>query len=275
MIGIMQGRLSPQINEYIQCFPNEFWKAEFFIASAVGLQLIEWTLDHQQIETNPFLNNHAEIKNICSISGVSVESVTYDAAMQSPLVSNGRINDAEVTLLCKVLENARVLGVKILVLPLVDGATVIDKHYLLYVKLLKYIGEKFLGSDLKIAIESDYPPKKLINFIEDIDCDWVGINYDIGNSAALGYDFDEEMKLTGKKILNIHVKDRALGGVTCPFGEGSNGLQNKISELFRLLPNCNLIIQGARSVVGNDVGIAVQYFEYIKGAIENVNSDIA
>ncbi|MDA8881840.1 sugar phosphate isomerase/epimerase, partial [Alphaproteobacteria bacterium] len=217
----------------------------------------------QQIETNPFLNNHEDINNICLNSGVSMTSVTYDAAMQKPLVSNGKVNNAEVTLLGKVLENARALGVKILVLPLVDESSVSDRDYTLYVKLLNYIGEKFLDYDLKIAIESDFIPKKLINFIEDIDCDWIGINYDIGNSAALGYNFDEEMKLTGKKILNIHVKDRPFGGATCPFGEGSYGLKNKINVLHRLRPSSNLIIQGARSAVGNDVGIAAQYFEYI------------
>ena len=30
MIGIMQGRLSPMIDQKIQAFPEDFWMAEFF-----------------------------------------------------------------------------------------------------------------------------------------------------------------------------------------------------------------------------------------------------
>ena len=37
------------------------------------------------------------------------------------------------------------------------------------------------------------------------------VNYDTGNSAALGYDPDEEFKSYGHKITDLHIKDRLLG----------------------------------------------------------------
>ena len=48
-------------------------------------------------------------------------------------------------------------------------------------------------------------------FIEDIGSEHVGVNYDTGNSASLGYDFEDEMNAYCKYILNIHVKDRKKG----------------------------------------------------------------
>lgn len=271
MIGIMQGRLSPQIDGQIQCFPADFWKAEFFIANAIGIPLIEWTLDRFDIERNPFIIDHKKIKDISFASEVLVSSVTYDAAMQSPLVINGEVQKIEVELLCNVLQNARNLGVGTLVLPLVDGSSVFDCDYLQYIKLLNNIGKNYLDTNLRIAIESDFSPKKLVKFIDEIDSVWIGVNYDIGNSAALGFDFDEEMRLIGNKIFNIHVKDRPLGGVTCPFGKGTSGLQNKINVLYESFRNINMIIQGARSKNGNDVGTAIEYFEYIQKALKNGN----
>ena len=81
---------------------------------------------------------------------------------------------------------------------------------------------------MKIAIGSDFPPRKLKKFVDDIGNKMIGINYDTGNSAALGYDFEEEMEFTRFDIVNIHVKDRPFGGITCPLGSGKTGLETKL-----------------------------------------------
>ena len=44
-IGIMQGRLSPKINNQIQAFPNKYWENEFKIASKNKIHSIEWIID--------------------------------------------------------------------------------------------------------------------------------------------------------------------------------------------------------------------------------------
>ena len=49
----MQGRLSPVINNKIQSFPSLYWKEEFSHAKNLGLKFIEWTLDYDQIFSNP------------------------------------------------------------------------------------------------------------------------------------------------------------------------------------------------------------------------------
>ena len=36
---------------------------------------------------------------------------------------------------------------------------------------------------MRIAFESDYPPSTLFEFIEEFDKEFVGINYDTGNSV--------------------------------------------------------------------------------------------
>ena len=73
---------------------------------------------------------------------------------------------------------------------------------------------------LIIIFESDYPPSELKRFIGKLPQELFGINYDIGNSASLGYNHQEELKAYGKNIYNIHVKDRVLYGETVPLGEG-------------------------------------------------------
>ena len=44
---------------------------------------------------------------------------------------------------------------------------------------------------------------------------------DIGNSASLGLNPLDEFEAFGDRILNVHVKDRVLGGTTVPLGLGN------------------------------------------------------
>ena len=267
MIGIMQGRLTPMVAGKIQSFPEKFWKAEFFIAQALGFTSIEWTLDRENILQNPFFTAPKEINHLIAMTDVLVPSLTYDAAMQKPLVLKGVIVNDEVELLFKVLTQAKKMGLGLLVLPLVDQSSVDDCDYPLYVDLLKEMSERCLSEGLKIAVESDFPPPKLEMFMRDVGSSFVGVNYDIGNSSSLGFDFNEEMALIGPDILNIHVKDRPLNGATCAFGRGTPGLEDKLSYLSKFFLARNMIIQGARSRTGDDIGVAVDYLNFVKKAI--------
>jgi len=46
-----------------------------------------------------------------------------------------------------------------------------------------------------------------------------GINYDVANSASLGFEIDSEFKNYGKYIYNIHIKDRLKNGKSVRLGE--------------------------------------------------------
>ena len=51
----MQGRLSKQIGNRIQAFPEKYWKSEFSKAKKLGLNTIEWTLDYKIYIKTQFL----------------------------------------------------------------------------------------------------------------------------------------------------------------------------------------------------------------------------
>ena len=52
-IGIMQGRLSPMLNNKIQAFPWDNWENEIVEASRNNFSLMEWTLDDERLFENP------------------------------------------------------------------------------------------------------------------------------------------------------------------------------------------------------------------------------
>lgn len=263
MIGIMQGRLSPVIENKIQAFPEKHWKAEFFSAQALGFDLIEWTLDRHNILNNPLFLDHELIRTLSQMSGVKVRSVTYDAAMQAPLVVDDLIQQTEVALLNKVLSACSRLNIRYLVFPLVDESSINTLSYDKYIQIFQQISTELLNDSLKIAIESDLPPTKLKQFIMKIGSPHIGINYDTGNSASLGYNFHHEMVEYSDLIMNIHIKDRKLAGPTVPLGHGDAPLEKQIYYFRKYLSDCSLVIQGARSPHGADLLTAQHYLNFI------------
>ena len=112
---------------------------------------------------------------------------------------------------------------------------------------------------MKIIFESDYPPAELKRFIALLPESTFGINYDIGNSAALGFDPQEEIGSYGNRIDNVHVKDRPLGGTTVPLGSGNANFPVIFRELHNIAYSGNYILQTARATEGNHQGVLKSY----------------
>ncbi len=84
-------------------------------------------------------------------------------------------------------------------------------------------------------------------FIKNFNDENFGINYDLGNSASLSYNLEDEFNTYGKYIKNIHIKDRIKDGKTVRLGQGSVNFK----KFFKLIKKINykgpFILQTARS----------------------------
>jgi hexulose-6-phosphate isomerase len=105
----------------------------------------------------------------------------------------------------------------------------------------------FKSHGVRIIFESDFVPAELARFIKRLPADAFGINYDIGNSAALGHSPLEEFAAYGARIVNVHVKDRVLGGTTVPLGTGHAQFKAVFAELARQGYTGKFILQTARA----------------------------
>ncbi len=247
----MQGRLSPLVNNQIQAFPFDTWREEFPLAEKLGLTCIEWTLDYPNLRSNPLLisENVSEITNIRTKYKISIPSVTLDCCMQRPFwqdydqSKNYLLEDFE-----KIIQSAAALNISILVIPLVDNGSIKSNSEFLQLKrVLNSFHTDLNRFDIRIAFESDYEPIKLKKFIEEFDSSIVGINYDTGNSASLGFDPTEEIALYGNRIINVHIKDRVFNGTTVPLGEGNADFEKVFTSLALHSYKGNFILQTARS----------------------------
>ena len=118
---------------------------------------------------------------------------------------------------------------------------------------LKPLIETAEKSGTNLSLETDLAPHPFAELLERFDSFRVTVNYDTGNSAALGYDPAEEMDYYGKKITDIHIKDRKLGGGSVPLGTGAVQFDRVFEALRPLNYTGPFIMQAYR----DDEGITI------------------
>ena len=264
-IGFMQGRLSPLVDGRIQAFPWGHWESEFRIGAQIGFESIEWAIDADRLHDNPLMTSHgrARINILTQQYGLAVASLTGNCFMQAPLwKASGRERLRGETDLIAVAEACPHVGASLMVIPLVDNGHLEDRHQEdALVATLERHTKIFSDLGLRVALESDYPPNDLHRLLGRLDETVFGVNYDIGNSASLGRSPEEEFAYYGARIINVHVKDRLLGGGNVPLGEGSADFDNAFAGLDAIGYQGNHILETARSSIGDHAGALTRYRE--------------
>jgi L-ribulose-5-phosphate 3-epimerase UlaE len=224
-VGVMQGRLLPKYQGRYQAFPIGNWQDEFKVAKECGLDLIEFILDFNDAEENPLLKSGGvnEIADTSKDTGVSVQTICADYFMEAPLhSSDNKVAEESFKILERLLETAKVLQITDIVIPCVDQSSLETKEAVdRFVEQITKIIPKIEKQKINLSLETDLPPKPFIDLLNSLNSKNITVNYDIGNSAALGFDSDEELEAYGDRITDIHIKDRVLGGGPVTLGEGN------------------------------------------------------
>lgn len=262
-IGFMQGRLSPLVDGRIQAFPWSSWEQEFALAERNGLRLMEWTLDQDRLYDNPLLTRpgQARIRQLCERHRVAIPSLTGDCFMQAPFWKAHGGERARLQQDFRAIADACVqVGVAMIVVPLVDNGRLegVEQRETL-VAFLEGEAAALHERNLRVIFECDYAPAELARFIGQLDPAVFGVNYDIGNSAALGFDPAAELASYGHRVVNVHVKDRVLGGTTVALGIGNADFEAVFSGLAGCGYRGNYILQTARADDGNHAQALVRY----------------
>ncbi|WP_435151233.1 sugar phosphate isomerase/epimerase family protein [Candidatus Pelagibacter bacterium nBUS_44] len=254
-IGYMQGRLLSDNTDKIQNFPDLNWKNELFIANKIDFKLVEWTINKNNINKNPLYNNKLdELKRLSKKFKIKINSVTCDYFMEDCFFKKKNYFRKKKikSNIKQILNNCNKMGIKYLILPLVDQSSIKNKkeENILY-KYIKNILKNYTGNT-NILFESDFHPSKLFKFIEKFNSKKVGINYDTGNSASLDFDINDEIEYFNY-VKNIHIKDRLKNGSTVALGKG-NWNYKKFSKAIRKIKyKGSYILQTARSKTRNDI----------------------
>ncbi|NYT04890.1 MAG: sugar phosphate isomerase/epimerase [Methanomicrobiales archaeon] len=267
-VGIMQGRLSPMEGGRIQSFPVGTWQEEFAKARQAGLACIEWIYEAGTEQDNP-LGSDAGIRAIRRIigdSGVGVRSICADWFMAHRLIeTTGAVSEPAREMLIRLLDRAATLEVLYIILPFVDASslrTVREREGM--VRLLFDLVPHAEAAGVELHLETDLPPPMLHEVFSDLNHPLIRANYDIGNSASLGYDPGEEFAAIGRWLGSVHIKDRMRHGTTVPLGSGSADIPRCLGLIESTGFDRFFILQTARVPGMDEVALAIYNRHFIE-----------
>lgn len=252
-LGVMQGRLLPKYRGRYQAHPVGYWEEEFDRAKELGLSLVEFILDYDEVEKNPLVSDTGieQLKSVTARTGVGVKSICADYFMEAPLHgTDGRVA-ASRAMMSTLLKNAAKLGVEHVVVPCVDQSSLADAA-----AVDRFVGAmaEFLplarDGKVNLSLETDLAPAPFRALLERLDSPFVTVNYDIGNSASLGFEPAEELAAYGSRISDIHVKDRVRGGGSVRLGTGNADFDGFFGALGKIGFRGPLILQAYRDDEG-------------------------
>jgi len=256
-IGVMQGRLLPKYKWRYQAHPVNYWAGEFQTASKLALDLIEFIVDYNDFDANPLLSDSGlnELLGKIQETSVKVSTICADYFMEAPLHSKSLItSDQSHEVLKKLIAVSGKIGVTDIVVPCVDQSRLEnnrDKDF--FVKQIDSLGQNLAESKVNISIESDLNPEEISNLLSKFESANVRINYDIGNSASLGFDPSEEIDAYGDKISDVHIKDRVLHGGPVELGTGVADFDKVFKKLRDIKYSGPFIMQAYRDDEGVEI----------------------
>ena len=274
-IAIMQGRLSPPADGRIQSFPRDTWAEEIAAAPRAGIGAIEWIYDHFGDGANPIETDDgiARVSALAEQHSVTVASVCADWFMEERLVGDDPVERAEARerLHWLVGQGAK-LGIQRIVLPFVDNSALVDRR--LEDQAVDAIEELLPAArraDIELHLETSLDPAGFAQLLERLPDPAVQVNYDIGNSAALGYDPVAELAAYGSRIGSVHIKDRVLGGTTVPLGSGNANFDAVLAGLGALGYAGPFVLQVARGDRGQEVATTREQVTVVRELLHRHN----
>ena len=153
-----------------------------------------------------------------------------------------------------MLDNAQIIGVTDIVIPCVDQSSLCDQEaanrFVENLTPMVKIAEKY---GINLSLETDLAPQSFVELLDRFNSSRVTVNCDIGNSAALGFDSNEELSTYGYRITDVHIKDRMLAGESVTLGEGNADFSKFFDKLKEFNYQGPFIMQTYRDDEGVEV----------------------
>jgi len=238
-IGVMQGRLSVPVDGAYQEFPRG-WEKEFQLIKECGFECVEWLVTTNSAVDNPLF------KETDRVAKHPVSSVCLDVLINEKITDQNFLNKHLVAT-CEVIMKTRCL--RNLTIPLLEESDMSDDvKRKLFCSLLKPIGRRF--PEINFSFEAELHHKKLEEIVRLSNNFYV--TYDTGNTTSCGFDHEEVIGFFGKRIINVHIKDRTYEGVTVEPLTGDTNFNLIFKKLAFIKYQGPFILQTARGDSGNE-----------------------
>lgn len=259
-VGILQGRLTPPRNGRIQFFPVDSWEGEFPQAAQIGFGHMEVLLMFEDEYRKHPLWSEEGVSRLMTLG--ESHGILFPSAHVFFRWRNHPRESVEA--LFRIMPAVSKIGGRVMLIPFFDEDVIRngeDKKEV--VRLLRPVADKAAEYGIRLGLEAEIKAGEFGEFIVEFNHPAVGIYYDVGNMAGLGVDVPAEIRLLGKLIVGVHLKDKLIGGKSVPLGAGSvdfPGVFRALAEAGYWRP---FILEGAKAGGGDMISLNQWYYSYV------------
>ena len=246
-LGIMQGRIYPHSLDKLQLFPKQKWEKELVAASNIGFKNFELLFD-KDLYCKTLLENSVIQKKLNEYENsneqFSVKSINIDYF--STIKTYDGNNLSFIDMLDKIIALIKGTSIKILVIPYCDENNIqnIDDLYKALEIFKKYkIDELMIRNSLSLSLELSLPAEHTKDIFDNFSFENIGICYDLGNAAGLGFKPEKEILILNNLINHIHIKDKSFNGHNVILGNGDVNFEECINSLNMINFNGSLVLE--------------------------------
>ena len=129
-----------------------------------------------------------EIKRKSDQTGVEIKSVCAYYFMEAPFHKKpiDKINKS-INVLNRLIDNSIEIGIEQIIIPCVDSSSLNPEDFNFFIKNIQKCLKNAETKKIKICLETDLDPENFYELLKKMPHESVKVNYDIGNSASLGY----------------------------------------------------------------------------------------
>ncbi len=271
-IGVLQGRLTPSRGRGIQFFPDDNWGQEFKDARTIGLSAIELLIRPQGLRKHPLMTEEgrARLRELSQQTDITIPSIHGYYLPE----------DAYATDLLDVVRATAEIGAKVVLVSFFHEKKLSPTPDITWErahKLLAPAASAAKDAGIQLGIEAELPADTLIDFIgQALAPEVFGVYYDLGNQFACGFPVADEIRLLGKRIVGVHVKDRLPNAglnaesKSVSLGDGCADFGQAFAALREIGYSGPLIIQGARGEDGDELGQNTKYREFTEKIAQEI-----
>ena len=264
MIGIIQGRLSYSGNK-LQFFPKNPLK-EFLIARKLKYNFLEFFAERKINRANPIwsdigIKNYikfANVNNLCIYSFCDDYYINHDLGKKEVL-------DYAI----KILKRVRLLKIKKYIIPLYGKSFLHFYNKRDIIRHISHIAKICTNYKIELLLESNMSPQKFEEIKEKISSTNCFFVFDSGNRIVLKRNLYIALKLFGKNIRHIHLKDKNILKKNVVIGKGLVNFDLFFSTLKDISYKGSFAIESQR---GSDIlKQAKKNFNFFKKLIVKYN----
>lgn len=216
--GMVQGRLIQAPPGELQWFPQEHWEAEFFLAAALGIDYVELIAERGHNPANPLWTDAgvARLQHLVDRNGLSLHAFCNDYIVDHSLPGDREVLEQNL----RLIERGALLGCEKYVLPLFEHSELTVANMEDYLSPLRAIADKAAENGIKVCLETILTGAELIDLVDRLDHPAITVVYDTGNRVAFGHDLPADIRLLGKRISHVHIKDKNAANQNVLLGTG-------------------------------------------------------